>query len=78
MTTANVNRFTATTEEVFNEVRLACSPAERFLAEDEFFIHHERRFGHEEPFALTQTLRPQDPSISPRDGIARERDTNVA
>src|SRR5437899_7711737 len=52
ITIAHANCLTARAEDLFHEMRLARSTTERFVTEDEIFIHHERRFGHEEPFAL--------------------------
>ena len=53
VTVANVNRLAAAAEEFFRQMRLAGTTTERPVVKDEFFIHHQRRSRHEEPFALT-------------------------
>jgi hypothetical protein len=78
MSAANVNRLAACAVDLLDEVRLAASASEWFVAEDQLAVHHERRFRHEEPFALTA----KDPvlarvTLAGRDLIARERITNV-
>ena len=45
MAIANVNRLATAAEEFFHEMRLARPTTERFVAEEELFIHHQRRFG---------------------------------
>ena len=52
MLTANMNRFAAGSEQLFDDMRLARASTHRFVAEDEFLIRYQRRFRHEEPFAL--------------------------
>src|SRR5687768_15298445 len=49
----NVDHLTASAAELFHEMRFTSSTAKRFVAEDQFRIHHKRRLRHEEPFPLT-------------------------
>lgn len=43
VTAAHVDSLAAAAVELFHHVRLARTATERFIAEDEFLIHHERR-----------------------------------
>jgi hypothetical protein len=75
---AHVNHFAATTEDFFHEVRFAATTTERLVAENEFFIHCERRFRHEEPFTLTAKCAVLTRvTFAERNVIACERVTNV-
>src|ERR1051326_6698975 len=50
---ANVNSLAAAAIELLHNVWLASTATDRLVAENEFLVHHEGRFRHEEPLALT-------------------------
>src|SRR5207247_9634242 len=76
MLRANVDRLAAGAEELLHEMRFARTTTERLVTENKLLVHHHRRLGYEEPFALTAKCAVLSfVALAGRDAIARERVT---
>src|SRR5438552_4063454 len=78
MLRANMDRLAAGAEELLHEMRFARTTTERLVTENKLLVHHHRRLGYEEPFALTAKCAVLAfVALAGRDVIVRERVTNV-